>query len=599
MEMKRHRTAFIVIAFVVGLSLTPAGAQPAESRPDQAKLPGLAELRKMRSRFAPTELRVSPTQLSPGDRQALARLIEAARIMDTLQLEQRWSGNHALYAKLKKDSTPLGRERLRYFWMNKGPWSALDDHKVFVPDAPAKKPLGANFYPEDVTKEELEAWMKTLSKADKEQAEWFFTTIRRDPAKKFKIVPYSQEYAANLGKASQLLKEASELTTNASLKRYLSLRADAFLSNDYFDSDVAWMDLDSPLDVTIGPYETYNDELFGYKAAFEAYISIRDEKESAKLKFFGNHLQEIENNLPIPAEHRNPKIGALSPITVVNEVFGAGDGNMGVQTAAYNLPNDERVIQQKGSKRVMLKNVQQAKFNKTLVPISRVVLPAAARKDLDFESFFTHILAHELTHGLGPHGMTIGGRATTPRQELKELYGTIEEAKADVTGLFALQFLMDKGLLKDSLGSGAVAERKMYTTFLASAFRTLRFGVTSSHARGMAIQFNYLLDKGAYRVNPDGTFAVDFTKIKAAIRDLDRDLLMLEATGDYAGAKKMMTELSVVRPPVQRALDRLKTVPTDIEPIFVTANLIAPDKSSGPEQKAVKSVKSKKPLEVR
>ncbi|HUS19330.1 MAG TPA: hypothetical protein VMZ25_06745 [Terriglobales bacterium] len=561
---------------------------------ESTKLPGLAELRKMRSRFAPTELRVSPAQLSAGDRQALAKLIEAARIMDALQLEQRWSGNNALYAKLKKDSTPLGRERLRYFWMNKGPWSALDDHRIFIPDAPAKKPLGANFYPEDVTKEEVEAWMKTLSKADKEQSEWFFTTIRRDPATKFKMVLYSQEYAPGLGKAAGLLKEAAELTTHASLKKFLTLRAEAFISNDYFASDVAWMDLDSPLDVTIGPYETYNDELFGYKAAFEAYISIRDEKESGKLTFFGKHLQEIENNLPLPAEHRNPKIGALSPITVVNEVFGAGDGNMGVQTAAYNLPNDERVIQQKGSKRVMLKNVQQAKFNKTLVPISRVVLPAVARKDLDFESFFTHILAHELTHGLGPHGLKINGRESTPRQELKELYGTIEEAKADVTGLFALQYLMDKRLLTDGLGSGEAAERKLYTTFLASAFRTLRFGVTDSHARGMAIQFNYLLDKGAYKANPDGTFSVDFTRIKDAVRDLDHDLLMLEATGDYAGAKKVLTELSVIRPSVQKALDRLQTVPTDIEPIFVTANLIAPDRSTGPNRTSAAKVAATK-----
>ncbi|HUR37088.1 MAG TPA: hypothetical protein VM009_04670, partial [Terriglobales bacterium] len=267
--------------------------------------------------------------------------------------------------------------------------------------------------------------------------------------------------------------------------------------------------------------------------------------------------------------------------------------NMGVQTAAYNLPNDERVIQQKGSKRVMLKNVQQAKFNKTLVPISKVVLPAADRKDLDFESFFTHILAHELTHGLGPHGMKINGRESTPRQELKELYGTIEEAKADVTGLFALQFLMDKKLLKDGLGSGEAAERKLYTTFLASAFRTLRFGVTDSHARGMAIQFNYLLDKGGYKANADGTFAVDFSKIKAAVRDLDRDLLMIEATGDYAGAKKLLTELSVIRPSVKKALDRLKTVPTDIEPIFVTANMVAPDRSTGPVQLAGSAPKSK------
>jgi hypothetical protein len=341
------------------------------------------------------------------------------------------------------------------------------------------------------------------------------------------------------------------------------------------------MDLDSPVDVTIGPYETYNDELFGYKAAFEAYVNVRDEKESQKLAFFGKHLQEIENNLPIDPKYRNPKIGASSPITVVNEVFGAGDGNMGVQTAAYNLPNDERVIQQKGSKRVMLKNVQQAKFKSTLIPISKVVLKPEAQPDLDFESFFTHILAHELTHGLGPHVITINGKQTNPRQQLKEVYGSIEEAKADVTGLFAVQFLMSQGLLKDSLGQGEAAERKLYNTYLASSFRTLRFGTKDAHARGMAMQFNFFLNKGAFIAHPDGTFSVDFSKIQQAVKDLDNRFLTLEATGDYVGAKKMLTELSVVRPEVQKALDKLKTVPTDIEPIFVTAQALAPAKTPG------------------
>ncbi|MCU1309948.1 MAG: hypothetical protein JWO20_1073, partial [Candidatus Angelobacter sp.] len=313
----------------------------------------------------------------------------------------------------------------------------------------------------------------------------------------------------------------------------------------------------------------------------EAYVNVRDEKETQKLAFFGKHLQEIENNLPIDPKYRNPKIGASSPITVVNEVFGAGDGNMGVQTAAYNLPNDERVIQQKGSKRVMLKNVQQAKFKRTLIPISKVVLKPEAQKDLDFESFFTHILAHELTHGLGPHVITINGKQTNPRQQLKEVYGSIEEAKADVTGLFAVQFLMSQGLLKESLGQGEAAERKLYNTYLASSFRTLRFGTKDAHARGMAMQFNFFLDKGAFIAHPDGTFSVDFSKIQQAVKDLDNKFLTLEATGDYAGAKKMLTELSVVRPEVQRALEKLKTVPTDIEPIFVTAEASAPAKTPG------------------
>jgi hypothetical protein len=229
----------------------------------------------------------------------------------------------------------------------------------------------------------------------------------------------------------------------------------------------------------------------------------------------------------------------------------------------------------------MLKNVQQAKFKRTLIPISKVVLTPEAQKDLDFESFFTHILAHELTHGLGPHAITVDGKQTTPRQQLKEVYGSIEEAKADVTGLFAVQFLMSKGLLKDSLGQGEVAERKLYNTFLASVFRTLRFGVKDAHARGMAMQFNFLVDKGGFVVHPEGTFSVDFSKIQQAVKDLDNKFLTLEATGDYAGAKKMLTELSVVRPEVQRALDKLKNVPTDIEPIFVTAQALVPASTPG------------------
>jgi hypothetical protein len=244
---------------------------------------------------------------------------------------------------------------------------------------------------------------------------------------------------------------------------------------------------------------------------------------------------------------------------------------MGVQTAAYNLPNDERIISQRGSKRVMLKNVQEEKFKATLTPIAKLVLRPADQKDLDFNSFFTHILAHEITHGLGPHITKVNGKESTPRQDLKETYSTIEEAKADVTGLYALMYMMEKGQLNDTLGQGEAAERKLHTTFLASAFRTLHFGLTDSHARGMAIQVNYILDKGGFVAHGDGTFSVDFKKIKQAVMDLDREFLTIEATGDYARAKDMMTKYVVIRPEVQKALDKMKSVPNDIRPSFPTA----------------------------
>jgi hypothetical protein len=324
------------------------------------------------------------------------------------------------------------------------------------------------------------------------------------------------------------------------------------------------MDLDAPLDITNGPYETYNDELFGYKAAFEAYITIRDERMSNDLKSYASHLQEVENNLPIDARYRNPKLGAAAPIRVVNEVYAAGDGAHGVRTAAFNLPNDERVVHEKGSKRVMLYNVQEAKFESALKPIAARVLPGSEQPNLSFDSFFAHILAHELSHGIGPHQIKVDGRDTTPRQELKELYSAIEEAKADVTGLYMLQYLSGHGKLP---GGGEQYEHRLYTTFLASAFRSLRFGLTEAHGKGMALQFNYLADKGAFVAQPDGTFTVDFTRIKGAVRDLTHDLLMLEATGDYKGAKRMLDTLAIVRPAMQRALDGLKAIPTDIDPV--------------------------------
>jgi len=570
--MIRTRALFLLLLF------TLSGCSPTQKPAEEAKFPDAAELNRMAARFATTEYRVDLAHLSAGDRQALAKVIEAARVMDELYLEQKWAKNPATWAALKKDQSPLGKARQRYFWINKGPWSELDGDAAFLPGAPARKPTGANFYPENASKAEVEAWMESLGEKEREQARGFFTVVRRGADGKLRLAPYNEEYRAGLDKAATLLREAAAVTTNASLKKYLELRADAFRSNDYFASDVAWMDLDSPVDVTIGPYETYDDELLGYKASFEAYVNVRDEEESRKLAFLARHLQEIENNLPVDPKYRNPKIGALAPIVVANQVIGSGDGNEGVQTAAYNLPNDEKVVALKGSKRTMMKNVQRTKFEKTLMPISKVVLGAGDQKELDFNSFFTHIVAHEITHGLGPQEITVAGRKTGVRQELKELHSAIEEAKADVTGLFALQYMMDKGMLKDSLGQGEAAERRLYTTYLASAFRTLRFGVKSAHARGMAMQFNYFTEKGAYRANSDGTFSVDLGKIKQAVRDLAHDLLTIEAEGDYSGAKAMLAKYSVVNPAMQAAMDKLKNVPTDIEPVFVTAEEVAPEK---------------------
>ena len=332
---------------------------------------------------------------------------------------------------------------------------------------------------------------------------------------------------------------------------------------------MAWMDIDALIEPTIGPYEVYEDEWFNYKAAFEAFITLRNDAETQKLTRFSSELQDMENHLPIDPSLRNPKLGAMAPIRVVDVVFTAGDANHGVQTAAFNLPNDERVIREKGSKRVLLKNVQQAKFNKVLMPISKIALGAADGKDVSFEAFFTHILMHELMHGLGPHDIRAGGRATTVRQELKETYSAIEEAKADISGLFALQYLIDKGILDRQL------ERTVYKTFLVSAFRSIRFGITEAHGRGIAIQLNYLLDFGAFTAGRDGTFSVQPAKIKDGVAALTRELMVLQAEGSYTKAKDLIVKLGIVRPEVQRVLDKLSGVPVDIEPVFVTATKLS------------------------
>jgi hypothetical protein len=556
----KHVPILHVIALTAAVAAT--GVSPVAQEKKSAA--ATATLQTQIARFAPVDIGADVASLPENERKALAKLVDAARIMDSLFLKQAWVGNDAMLQDLARGTTPEDRARLHYFLINKGPWSRLDHNQVFVPGAPAK-PEGANFYPVGTTKEQVQKWIDSLAGEAKSQATGFFTTIRRGRDGNLTAVPYNIEYQQELAEAAANLREAAALTANPTLKKFLTTRADAFLSNDYYASDVAWMELDAEVEPTIGPYEVYEDEWFNFKAAFEAFITVRDAAETKKLDSFAAHLQGLENALPIDAKYRNPQLGALAPIRVVNVVFTAGDANRGVQTAAFNLPNDERVVKEKGTKRVMLKNVQDAKFRMVLQPIARVALPAATQKDVSFDAFFTHILMHELMHGLGPHNITVGGRATTVRQELKETYSAIEEAKADVSGLWALQQLADQKQV-----SPAIAQT-MYTTFLASAFRSIRFGVNEAHGRGIAIQLNYLLDQGAFVARPDGTFEVNRSKVVEGVTALTREIMTLEAEGNYAKAKQMIDTLGVVRPTVQKLLDRMKDVPVDIEPRFISA----------------------------
>ena len=368
----------------------------------------------------------------------------------------------------------------------------------------SEKPPHANYYPDDITKDEFNSWLAGLSDAEKEKATGYFYTIRRDASGKLMTVPYSEEYREFLEPAAKLLREAAALTTNATLER-LSDQARRRVCFKRLLRERRRLDGSQVADRrdhrSIRNLRRRTLRLQSGVRSLRNADATRPRAPSCEK--FSQHLQELENNLPMDARYRNPKLGAAAPMRVVNEVFASGEGNSGVQTAAFNLPNDERVVKEKGSARIMLKNVQDAKFNKVLVPISRVVLTSGATARLAFDSFFTHILMHELMHGLGPHNITVDGQATTVRLQLKELYSSIEEAKADVTGLWALQYLIDKGVIDKQM------QRTLYTTYLASMFRSVRFGMTESHARGVAMQFNYFTDEGAIKFD-DGDRQVQY-----------------------------------------------------------------------------------------
>lgn len=545
-----------LLLLITMLTLTSACTAEAPTEPPPVTGSPLAS---QIARFDPVDISVDLSGLPDNERQALDAMVAAARLFDGLFLQQVWADNPALLVQLAQDQSPAGRERLHYFLINKGPWSRLDENAPFI-DGVGPKPPQGNFYPADATKEEVEAWMNTLRGADRQLAVGFFSTIRRNASGSLMAVPYSVEYQNTLAAAADHLRRAASLTSQPTLKRFLELRAAAFTSNDYYASDVAWMELDASIEPTIGPYETYEDAWFGYKAAFEAFVTVRDNAETTKLDVFGGELQGLEDALPIDARYRTAKIGAMAPMRVVNVVFSAGDGNRGVQTAAFNLPNDDRVIREKGSKRVMLKNVQEAKFQHVLTPIAQVAIAAADRDKVSFDAFFTHILMHELMHGLGPH--VVHGSQTPVREALKDTYSALEEAKADISGLWALAQLANKGTISADIA------RSMYTTFLASSFRSIRFGLTSAHGRGQILQLNYLLDNGAVLVNADGTFSVVDAKIADAVANLTRDIMTMQAVGDYAAAQAMLATMVVVRPEVQAVLDKLTGVPVDIEPRF-------------------------------
>ncbi|KAG4123818.1 hypothetical protein ERO13_D10G000700v2 [Gossypium hirsutum] len=569
-------------------------------------------LQKQLRRYAPVSLTAELTGLGDADKEALILLVRAAMIMDEIFYLQVWHSNPVLREWLKEHANVSQLDNLKwmYYVINKSPWSCLDENEAFLttadsavkllPEAtkpitgwkgvqyraafPMLKPSGANFYPPDMDKMEFKLWTTGLSLDKQKDATSFFTVIKRHSQVNWDnhifdsthlsegsthdlySIPYSQEYHPFLTRVSDLLHKAGDLVSSPSLKRLLHSKADAFLSNDYYDSDIAWMELDSKLDVTIGPYETYEDSLFGYKATFEAFIGVRDEKATAQLKLFSDNLQVLEQNLPMDDTSKSKDIIA-APIRVVQLLFNAGDVK-GPQTIAFNLPNDERIVKDRGTAMVILKNVSEAKFKQILNPIADACIAKEQHELVDFESFFTHTICHECCHGIGPHTITLpDGRKSTVRLELQDLHSALEEAKADIVGLWALNFLIKKHLLPTSL------EKSMYVSFLAGCFRSVRFGLEEAHGKGQALQFNWLLEKEAFVFHPNETFSVNFDKVEEAVESLSRTILTIQAKGDKEGASLLLQKYCTMTKPLKVALQKLESihVPVDIAPIFPVA----------------------------
>ena len=544
---------------------TPAPApDPTEEALTVLDLPAISleELKKKAERFAPVKITYDESKLDEPRKKMLAHLLDAADILDGLFWQQVSADGRPLFDALAGMEGGHAELLKRYVRINYGRFDRLDGYEPFI--GATHNPEGATFYPADLTKKEMEAWLA----AHPEQKDAFtdeFTIIRRAEGGGLQAIPYAEFYGEGLRAAAKALRDAASYAVNASLKRYLESRAAAFESNDYYASDVDWMDLeDNLIEVTIGPYEVYEDRLFNYKAAFEAFITLNDPEAGALLASVAGYLPRMEANLPIPDAHKNQARGTESPIRVVDVIYTAGDTRAGVQTIAFNLPNDERVREAKGSKKVLLRNISDAKFDRILRPIAERVVALDQLPFVVRHAYFNHTLMHEMSHGIGPGNITLAdGTKTSVNRQMKELYSTIEEAKADILGITNTFFLIDEGLFPKEL------EAQCAITSMAGTFRSVRFGAEEAHGKANMIVFNFLMKEGAYVYDEEtGRFRVDLTKIREASRKLAHEILMVQALGDYDACKKLIDTYGEMPESMKAALAGLGDVPVDIEPIY-------------------------------
>jgi len=504
------------------------------------------EIQNKLNKYVTVKLTSDLSNLSANERKMIPWLILAAQNMNDLFWYEAYGDKTQLLDSISDEATKS------FALINYGPWDRLDGNKPFV-EGYGEKPAGANFYPVDMTKEEFEV-------AEIENKSSIYNFVRRDENGKLYSIPYHKQFEKELKKVSFYLFEAAKLAEDEGLKKYLELRALAMLDDNYQPSDLAWMDMKTnTLDIVIGPIETYEDHLFGNKAAHEAYVLVKDQEWSARLAKFSAYLPELQKGLPVDAAYKKESPGTDSDLNAYDVVYYAGDCNAGSKTIAINLPNDEEVQLQKGTRRLQLKNAMKAKFDKIMVPLSEVLIDESQRNHITFDAFFQNTMFHEVAHGLGIKN-TINGKGTV-RTALKEHSSALEEGKADILGLYMIQQLIDKGELTNDLKDNMV-------TFMAGIFRSVRFGASSAHGKANMVRFNFFKEKGAFERNVDGTYKVDFEKMQSAMKELSNLILTLQGNGDYDGVANLVVEKGLISPDLQADLDRLGEANIPVDVIF-------------------------------
>ena len=542
---------------VVPAPLPPVASTPLATAPSA---PDDGPLRAKLAQFVPVALTADVSSLPDGEKQALSKIIAASRLMDPIFDRQAWAGTPAARTRLAMDTSDHGNLVLAYFDLMRGPWDQQDHYRPFATDR--ARPPGAGFYPEDLTADAFKTYVAAHPE-QKDALESLTTVVGRD-GDKLTTTQYSQAYGEWLRPAAALLAEAAGLTQNKSLRTFLTSRAAAFGSNDYRQSDKDWMDLDARVEPTIGPYETYTDDLMGQKASFEAFVTVSDPAASAKLARYKTLLPDMEKNLPIPAGAHG-KRGGDSPIRVVDLVFSAGDARKSVQTIAFNLPNDEVVRKEKGAKKVLLRNLIETKFDRIMRPLAEKVLDPSQLPLLSAESFFDETLFHELSHSLGP-AFVKDSKTKEVRVALEASFTPIEECKADVMGAYNILYLVKRGELPKDLHD------KLLVSYFAGLFRSTRFGVAEAHGQGAALQINRYLEEGGAKLDPTSKkLTVDLVKLEASIGKLVRDLCVLQWNGDKAGADALLARYGVMSDAMSTVMAGLDGIPVDVNPSYPVA----------------------------